>query len=252
VPLLRFSRDRRGNEITSLLHGFRRHGKGKARLLYWYRTPPNVRVGRSALDEAAIRQLEEGHPDLVFDWPRILQARSSPAAAEPSRPPGGAADEGRRRMVRKAARTAGAAPPPAEPETPIPPAREPEPPVQHPTASEATIGLISHDDVARLRGRYAELLARIAERVPDPVRADMLRAEAGALNPDAWVTPDEVRRGLKDLEPNEQRFRELLGRRRRSRRGGARRRRKKAVAPQAENAGAPCTRPGDSSPRTNE
>jgi len=252
VPFLRFARDKRGNEITSLLHSFRRRGKGKARLLYWYRTPPNVRVGRAALDEAAIRQLEEGHPDVVFDWPRILEARTSPAAAETLRPPGRVADERRRGRRREAARTAEVVPPLAEPESPSDTPREPEPPAQHPTASEATVGLISHDDVARLRGRYSELLARITERVTDPARADMLRAEAEALNPDAWVTPDEVRRGLEQLERNEQRFRALLGRRRRSRRGGARHRRKKTAGSQAGGPGGPIAPPGDPALETGE
>lgn len=86
--------------------------------------------------------------------------------------------------------------------------------------------MISHEEAAKLRARYAELMARITERVSDPVRADALRLEAEALNPDAWVTPDEVRTGVEAFDRQDQHLRSLLGRRRRSRRGGVRHRRR--------------------------
>jgi len=47
----------------------------KARLLYWYRTAPGILLGRAALDEDAIRAIEEQHPDIDFDWPAILALR---------------------------------------------------------------------------------------------------------------------------------------------------------------------------------
>jgi hypothetical protein len=103
VPFLRVSRDKRGIETTALLHSSRRQGKGRPRLLYWFRTPPDVLVGREPIDEGAITQLERAHPDISFDWPQILHASKSLAAAgarrdreekrEPARagrPPGGA------------------------------------------------------------------------------------------------------------------------------------------------------------------
>jgi len=61
----------------------RRRGKGQQRILYWFRTPPNIRVGRGALDEEAIRSIEECNPDLTFDWGKILEARPTPAPADP-------------------------------------------------------------------------------------------------------------------------------------------------------------------------
>ncbi|MEO6237522.1 MAG: hypothetical protein ABIQ52_11035 [Vicinamibacterales bacterium] len=54
-------------------------GRGK-RLLYWFRTPPAVRVGRAPIDETAIRLLEQHNPDVQFDWTRILK---TPQAPEP-------------------------------------------------------------------------------------------------------------------------------------------------------------------------
>jgi hypothetical protein len=76
---LRFSRDKRGYENTFVVHthgsGGRRRGKPRSRILYWFRTPPGVRIGRSALDEDAIRLIEEHNPDVEFDWTRILKGQ---------------------------------------------------------------------------------------------------------------------------------------------------------------------------------
>ena len=74
MPFLRFSRDKRGYEIICLMHAFRGRGQPRPRILYCFRTPPNVRVGRGPLDEAAIRAIEEHNPDVEFDWARILRS----------------------------------------------------------------------------------------------------------------------------------------------------------------------------------
>src|SRR6185312_12988202 len=84
---LRFSKDRRGYENTYLLHASRRRNdKDRPTLLYWFRTPPHVKVGRAAFDETAIRAIEDQHPGVEFDWPRILATRPPPEAPEPERP----------------------------------------------------------------------------------------------------------------------------------------------------------------------
>jgi hypothetical protein len=70
VPFLRLTRDQRGYENTFLLHVD--HLGERPRILYWYRTAPGVRVGRPALDEDAIRTIEEQHPEIEFDWPHIF------------------------------------------------------------------------------------------------------------------------------------------------------------------------------------
>ena len=44
----------------------------RPRLLYWYRTAPGIALGRSPLDEDAIRAIEDQYPDIDFDWPAIL------------------------------------------------------------------------------------------------------------------------------------------------------------------------------------
>jgi ribonuclease E len=51
--------------------------------LYWFRTPPGIKVGREPFDEAARRALEANHPNLVFDWKKIVQTTSSPLPPDP-------------------------------------------------------------------------------------------------------------------------------------------------------------------------
>jgi hypothetical protein len=104
VPVLRFTRDPRGYESTYLVEAARKGSQTSGSLLYWFRTPPHVKVGRAAFDEDAIRLLEQQHPDIDFDWDRILTARPA-AAPEPREGRGGRPErrgprEGRREDVR--------------------------------------------------------------------------------------------------------------------------------------------------------
>ena len=47
MPFLRIVRDKRGYEYFSLLHQTSgRRGKVRQQLLYWFRSPPNIRVGK--------------------------------------------------------------------------------------------------------------------------------------------------------------------------------------------------------------
>ena len=88
MPFLRLTRDHRGYENTFLLHV--NHLGERPRILYWYRSAPGVRVGRPALDEDAIRAIEEQHPDIEFDWPHIFAvgaAMTPEIEPKPERPP---------------------------------------------------------------------------------------------------------------------------------------------------------------------
>jgi hypothetical protein len=264
LPFLRFTRDKRGYETTSLVHAGRQHGRGRQRLLYWFRTPPGVKVGRPALDEDAIRWIEEHNPDIEFDWQKILEVQ--PPAAPP--PDDGRNRRGRRdtrdkteRPERDGRRRQAPAPPPAlqrpaeplpqaVPDAPsaivqpeiadLPPIEEPLSPliedaleqITHPDAEElpppslaAVQSVVAREPLTRLRARYAELQARITERGGDAERIEQLRGQAEALNPDTWVTAEEVRKGLEEFEAKIRDLRAALGlrRRRRSRRGGRRR-----------------------------
>jgi hypothetical protein len=262
MPFLRFTRDRRGYESTCVLHTYRRGRKQHSRILYWFRTPPHVKVGRLPLDEDAIRAIEEANPDLTFDWPKMLKLQVKPPEPAPVR-------EGRRpRAARIPAEEPlaetgrlPAGPPVATVPSQLPPGAEAEPApsspaeeglaeaAQEPEAPQApeeasidvleeaaaempggpphpVVQLIGEEGLARLRALYAELQARIAETVPDPTAHEMLRIQSEALNPDTWATEEEARRGLEQFERQREAFRARLGRRpRRSRRGGRRRRR---------------------------
>jgi len=119
VPTLRFSRDRRGYESTYLLHASRRRpGPDQPQLLYWFRSPPHVKIGRAAFDEDAIRLLEEQHPDVEFDWDRILTAK--PPAAPEVRDPR-ESRTGRRPERRPAREGRREAPRAWQPAAPVPP-----------------------------------------------------------------------------------------------------------------------------------
>ena len=260
---MRFARDKRGYETTSLVHAERRQGRSRQRILYWFRTPPGVKVGRPALDEAAIRWIEEHNPDIEFDWQKILEAKPLPA------PP---SDDQRLRRGRRdrPERSRAARPQPSAPQVaPVPAVAQPEPVtlvpenpphVEDPMVSDDELeevivqlaqsdeepqgGLaaspvehaVGREDLTRLRARYAELLARIAERGGDVERIEALRTQADVLNPDTWVTGEDVRKGLAEFDPKLRDLRAALGlrQRRRSRRGG---RRRSSVRP--ENAPAP-------------
>src|SRR5262245_32696644 len=100
MPFLRFTRDKRGYEYFYLVQPMQRRGKSTARVLYWYRTPPNVRVGREPFDLAVRRDLEAQNPGVSFDWRKILDTPIPSADAEKWR---------ERRRVERAERSARAA-----------------------------------------------------------------------------------------------------------------------------------------------
>jgi hypothetical protein len=97
VPSVRFSRDKRGYEYVYLVHTPMRRGKpGRTRVLYWYRTPPGVRIGRKPFDEEVQRTIEQQNPGVTFDWEAII--------ATPMPPPDMTEFWRERRRAEKAAR----------------------------------------------------------------------------------------------------------------------------------------------------
>src|SRR5215471_4208895 len=75
MAFFRFNRDKRGYEYFYLVEPVtNRRGKTRQRVLYWYRTPPNVRVGRAPFDEDVQRALETQYPNVTFDWRKIVDA----------------------------------------------------------------------------------------------------------------------------------------------------------------------------------
>ena len=219
MPFLRYTRDKRGYENTFVMHTPRRRGRSRQQILYWFRTPPNVKVGRAALDEDAIRSIEQNNPDLSFDWPKILEVQSPPA-----QPVADAGRMRRGRRVKGARRDAPGSPAPeSKSRTPLSETEDESSDLSSdaavtPDRDETPIGESDSDDVqesvlarpshsgdqlggqsavetvigqeslTRLRARFAELQARITERGGDPERIKALRLQVESLNPDTWVT----------------------------------------------------------------
>lgn len=83
MAFFRFSRDKRGYEHFSLVESTtNRRGKVRQRVLYWFRSPPGVRVGREPFDEGVRRALEAQNPGVTFDWRSILEAPIPSADAD--------------------------------------------------------------------------------------------------------------------------------------------------------------------------
>ena len=198
------------------MHAEKRRGRARSRILYWFRTPPGVKVGRAALDEDAIRMIEEHNPDIDFDWTQILKGGGEPPPererrAEPRPEPRPARPE-RATPPQAVEVEVGEAEPVGEmpePEVAALPSDEPQ------TAAHMRLG---SEGLSRLRGRYAEMMARISERVPDAERQAELKTIAERLNPDAWVTEEDVTAGLDGYETAFESLRGVVGQRRRRRR----------------------------------
>lgn len=110
MAFLRFSRDKRGYELFALVQPTtNRRGATRQRVLYAYRTPPDVKVGREPFDDAVRRALEARYPDVAFDWRKILETPIPSNDAERWR---------ERRRAERAARQAEKAEAAADAETP--------------------------------------------------------------------------------------------------------------------------------------
>ena len=202
MPFLRLTRDSRGYEYTFLLHVA--HAGEQPRVLYWYRSAPGIQVGRPALDEDAIRTIEERHPEIEFDWPHILEVGATLAPEVERRP------ERPRRRVRTPEEIAPVTTPArdsSEPESLLAEAIAPVEPPQAPAVEPAVARprstlldeLVGREIAARLRSRFAEIAARVAE-VPEPAARATWAARADALDPDSWVTPDAILHGVEHAD----------------------------------------------------
>jgi hypothetical protein len=83
LAFLRFSRDQRGVENFYLVQPTtNRRGKVRQRVLYWFRSPPDVKVGREPFDQNVRRALETQYPDVEFDWRAIVETPIPSADAD--------------------------------------------------------------------------------------------------------------------------------------------------------------------------
>lgn len=210
MPYLRLTADRRGTENTFLLHVA---APGQPpRILYWYRTAPGLRIGRPALDDRAMRSLEEQYPDIDFDWPYILDmAAMTPVEVEAPLPP-------RRRKPRRpdadddlAASIGAIGGRAVDPLAEVPTGEGPPQALAEPVAPPETAAtpagpdlladLLGRGIASGLRMRHAQLLAEIeAKPWPDEAARAAVLARLAAIDPDGWTTPDDVLAGMARID----------------------------------------------------
>jgi hypothetical protein len=153
-----------------------RRGKSRPRILYWFRTPPGVRIGRSALDEDAIRLIEQHNPEVEFDWTRILKGQDAPVetrAPQQDR-------HGRQRREFSPRPSADRAPTPVE----IPP--------NSPVLAEPIgMDVPSADKAPAVASPPAQGLSPVVE-VPEIALLEELLADPAAESPADRAAPDET------------------------------------------------------------
>jgi hypothetical protein len=183
------------------MHGYRAgQGASRARVLYVFRTPPNMRVGRKSMDAEVREALEHTHPDLTFDWDGLLREPMPPRQDTRERGPR-QRPQGRKEKPGREPAVVSLPPPVADDETLL----------------GRTVGA---SEAARLRARHAELSHRIARRARTPEERDRLSELAQRLNPDVWADETAIRAGMADFEARCEAIAAELPRRRRGRRGG--------------------------------
>jgi hypothetical protein len=204
VPFIRYTRDKRGYEVTYVMHGYRpTQGPGRTRVLYFFRSPAHVRVGRRVLDEEAREALTHTHPDLTFDW-HLLNESPPPRDDDRSHVPAN------RRPARR--------------EPSIRPPVVAAPIVVAVVDDQSVLGrVLGASEAAALRQRYRDLLDRILRRARMPEDRDRLSERAERLNPDEWPDEAAIRLHVKTVEAEMGSVLAELPQRRRGRRGGRRR-----------------------------
>jgi hypothetical protein len=206
VPFLRVIRDKRGYETTYLMHWFRDGNRQRSRILYVFRTPGGVRVGRDPLEPMVQRELESRHPEIPFEWKVI---REHQQIIEP-------AVEQRRR--RPKSEEAVAIVPQASPSVaPAPSAGSPPgDAAARPKPIPSTIsGTTADEQIVFLQEWYPLIRERIEQRISDPARRDALRALAERLNPSAWTDADQIAAGVPQATEALERLSRVFARRRR-------------------------------------
>lgn len=212
MPFLRVIRDKRGYETTYLMHWLRDGSRQRSRILYVFRTPGGVRVGRESLDADVLREIESRHPEINFDW-KTLFANQQLVESSP---------DPRRPRKRKGAEEEAAAPTPSTAAAAGAPAVGPEsqvaPPAPRPSIPASLQGATPDEQIAFLNQWYPIVRERIPQRTSDPARLEALTALAERLNPAAWTDADQIAEGLVRAAEALERLSHVFSRRRRRRR----------------------------------
>jgi hypothetical protein len=203
VPFLRVIRDKRGYETTYLMHWYREGNRQRSRILYVFRTPGGVRVGRDPLDSDIQQEIEDRYPDIQFDWNSVLENQQL-IETTPDLRRGGkrrrGEDEGSAAAPAAAAPTGSVAPTAQPPRMAVPRKIE---------------GATPDEQIEFLTRWYAVVRERIPVRTSDSVRQAALMALAERLNPAAWTDADQITTGLQQAGEALERLSHVFGKRRR-------------------------------------
>ena len=218
MPFLRVVRDKRGYETTYLMHWYREGHRQHSRILYVFRSPGGVRVGRDPLDPEVLRQLETQHPDIAFDW-KVVRENQQVVETTP--------EPRRRRPTRQEDGD-----PPAPPSPPPPSVDLPGPTARPPVPARIE-GDTPDEQIAFLAQWYVTIRERIPQRTADAARQETLVALVEQLNPASWSDADQMTTGLQLAADALERLSQVFARRRR------RSRKKARSAPDAAGAASP-------------
>jgi hypothetical protein len=166
----------------------------RTRVLYLFRSPTQLKVGRQPLDGEVMEALEHTHPDVSFDWNALTRERTPPRLDVPDRGP----------------RRPGSS-------------RPPQPQRQAPSDDSVLGRVMGAGQAAALRRRYLELTERVARRARTPEERDRLHERLKRLNPDEWTDDATARAGARTIHADLSAIASELPGRRRGRRGGRRR-----------------------------
>ena len=202
MPFLRVIRDKRGYETTYLMHWYREGNRQRSRILYVFRSPGGVRVGRNPLEPDVQRLLESQHPGIDFDWKAVLDNQQVVEPVSDQRRP-------RRREAPPAPRAAVEPPPRVE----AAPAAQQQP--QRPAVPASIEGATPDEQIAFLAIWYPRLRERVPKRTGDPARQEALLALCERLNTTTWTDADEITTGLQQAAEALERLSHVFARRRR-------------------------------------
>ena len=204
MPFLRVIRDKRGYETTYLMHLYRDGARQRSKILYVFRTPGGVRVGRDPLEPEVLRQIESQYPDIQFNWATVRETQQViETSIEPRR----------RRPRREDEIPAVASPTPVAPVAPPAAPAAPAPPrLVIPTVIE---GATPDERIAFLTHWHPIIRERIPHRTSDPGRQEALNALADRLNPANWTDADEITAGLQQAAEALERLSHVFAKRRR-------------------------------------
>ena len=167
-------------------------------------------VGRDALDQEATKAIENGNPDLDFDWPKMRRERPKPPSRQVATPE--RMRKGNRRSVSVVANGSPdvlSKKPPVEKlevepgaETPVDVSSESSvdvssrkfgknapsaPPEEHPVSA-----LLGDRMLLKLQSSYAALERKFRDAQITESMKNELESRINALNPDNWLAGEEV------------------------------------------------------------